>query len=105
MDNFAVYKTKIGYFKIGYCGNYIISLGITENKDNNFGNPSKLTDKLAVQLDEYFNGKRKKFDVPIFPQGSSFQKKVWEQLRLIDYGDTASYKDIAIRIGNPKACR
>ncbi|NLK00335.1 MAG: methylated-DNA--[protein]-cysteine S-methyltransferase [Clostridia bacterium] len=64
-----------------------------------------LLQRAAQQLDEYFNGKRKNFDLPLAPQGTEFQKKVWGALLEIPYGETRSYKDIAIQIENPKAFR
>lgn len=61
--------------------------------------------EAVAQLSEYFIGRRKTFDLPIDPQGTAFQKRVWQELLRIPYGETASYGDIAERIGNPKACR
>ncbi len=62
--------------------------------------------KLAVkQLESYFSGKRKEFNLPLKPVGTEFQKEVWEALRSISYGETVSYGDIARRIGRPKAVR
>lgn len=61
--------------------------------------------KAKRQLTEYLAGTRETFDVPISMRGTSFQKKVWEQLLQIPYGETATYGEIAARIGNPKACR
>lgn len=60
---------------------------------------------LKKQLDEYFNGTRKIFDIPILTNGTNFQMKVWEALNEIPYGKTVSYKDQAVKIGNPKAVR
>lgn len=57
------------------------------------------------QLDEYFSGKRKEFNLKLNPQGTEFQKKVWNALTKIPYGEVCSYKDIAIAVGNVKACR
>lgn len=57
------------------------------------------------QLDEYFNGARKDFTVPLAPQGTEFQKKVWEELLKIDFGNTASYMSIAKKMSNPGAVR
>lgn len=57
------------------------------------------------QTDEYFSGKRKKFDLPLSPQGTSFQKSVWEALAKIPYGQVISYATVARQIGNPKAVR
>ena len=61
--------------------------------------------KARRQLDEYFAGQRHRFDLPLQPEGTSFQQKVWSALQSIPYGKTASYKDIAVKIGNPRACR
>ena len=57
------------------------------------------------QLDEYFAGRRKTFDLPLRPQGTDFQRRVWNELLQIPYGQTATYGQIAKRIGNPNAAR
>ena len=57
------------------------------------------------QLQAYFNGERQKFDLPLDAAGTPFQLKVWEALRQIPYGETRSYKDIAIAVENPKGVR
>ncbi len=57
------------------------------------------------QLEEYFAGTRKTFDLPLHAKGTAFQQKVWEQLQLIPYGETRSYGQIAAAIGNPNASR
>lgn len=62
-------------------------------------------DELYIQMNEYFNGKRKKFTIPLIILGSSFQKKVWSALREIPYGETRSYKEQAKILGNPDAVR
>ena len=64
-----------------------------------------LIKKTYLELTEYFNGERQIFDIPISPEGTPFQKIVWDELKKIPYGKTAAYKDIAKRIGNEKACR
>lgn len=51
------------------------------------------------QLDEYFEGRRTEFDLPLAPRGSAFQRRVWEQLRTIPYGHTATYGEIAANLG------
>ena len=55
------------------------------------------------QLTAYFARDLKEFDLPLAPQGTDFQQRVWEQLRLIDYGETASYGQIAHRLGHTNA--
>lgn len=57
------------------------------------------------QLNEYFAGKRKIFDLPVDSKGTAFQKAVWRELQKIPYGETRSYEDIAVAIGNKKAVR
>ena len=57
------------------------------------------------QLAEYFAGIRKAFDLPLAPEGTDFQKSVWQTLQQIPYGETRSYKEIATAVGNPKASR
>jgi methylated-DNA-[protein]-cysteine S-methyltransferase len=57
------------------------------------------------QLKEYFSGKRKKFELKLDWHGTDFQKKVWKALLSIPYGKTASYADIAKKVGTPKAVR
>lgn len=64
-----------------------------------------LLKEVVRQLEEYFAKKRQTFDLPLNPSGTAFQQKVWAALQEIPYGCTAAYKDIAIRTGNPKACR
>jgi methylated-DNA-[protein]-cysteine S-methyltransferase len=64
-----------------------------------------LIKKTAAQIVEYLEGKRKKFDLPLVLHGTEFQKTVWRALQTIPYGETRSYKDIAILAGSPKAFR
>ena len=101
---FAVYNTKIGKLKIEYENDVLTGIAYTENEKEQ-GIRSELSDKTVLQLEEYFDGRRKEFDIPIKLRGTEFQKKVWNELLKIPYGATVSYKEIAIKIGNPKACR
>ncbi|MDZ4777060.1 MAG: methylated-DNA--[protein]-cysteine S-methyltransferase [Alphaproteobacteria bacterium] len=65
----------------------------------------KIIDATRKQLDSYFAGKRKSFDVPLAPKGTAFQTRVWHALTKIPYGETVSYGAIAAGIGSPKAVR
>lgn len=60
---------------------------------------------VVEELDEYFKGTRKYFTFPMSPQGTAFQKQVWEALLEIPYGKTISYTDLALRVGNLKSIR
>lgn len=64
-----------------------------------------LLKSVQSQLDEYFQGKRREFSLPLAPRGTEFQKKVWKALQEIPYGETRSYGQIAGVVGSPKAGR
>ena len=66
---------------------------------------NQILDQAEAELKEYFAGERKEFTVPVRLMGTDFQKKVWAALAEIPYGGTATYGEIAARIGSPKACR
>lgn len=66
---------------------------------------AKAFDHAAEQLREYFQCGRQTFDFPMSLRGTPFQLRVWDALRSIPYGETASYADIATAVGNPAACR
>ena len=75
-----------------------------------FGNlggdePDAVISEAIRQLGEYFDGKRKSFELPLKPCGTPFQESVWRALRDIPYGETRAYGDIAKSVGNEKACR
>lgn len=64
-----------------------------------------LLQKTRRQLDEYFKGERKNFDIPLLTVGTPFQIKVWETLQSIPFGKTWTYSRLAKEIGSPKAVR
>lgn len=66
---------------------------------------SAITDEAARQLDEFFDRKRRTFDIPLLFVGTDFQKAVWKELAVIPFGETISYGEMARRIGMPKAVR
>lgn len=61
--------------------------------------------EIVQQLSEYFDGKRKQFELPLDVEGTAFQKSVWNELLRIPYGETRSYGDIAKAVGKPAAAR
>nr|WP_273127932.1 methylated-DNA--[protein]-cysteine S-methyltransferase [Bacillus weihaiensis] len=65
----------------------------------------EILERAIQQFDEYFKGVRKDFDLPCHVEGTEFQKNAWNALRKIPYGETKSYKQQAILIGNEKATR
>lgn len=66
---------------------------------------SPILEKTKTELDEYFAGKRKTFNIPLHPVGTDFQKQVWQALLEIPYGETRTYKEIAKRVNNLKGVR
>lgn len=66
---------------------------------------SEVIEQAVLQLDEFFAGKRREFDVPLLFAGTDFQKTVWNELLKIPFGKTISYGEMAQRIGLPKAVR
>lgn len=66
---------------------------------------SDIIEKAMQQLDEFFAGTRREFEIPLLFAGTDFQETVWEELLKIPYGQTISYGEMARRIGMPKAVR
>ena len=104
MEKTAFYKFKFGYFKIKYRNDIVIYLKKVSEIDCE-NQTSKLSDDVFLQIQEYLEGKRAVFDFPYVLMGTDFQKKVWNALCDIPYGQTRSYKDIAEAVGSPKAYR
>ncbi len=103
------YVTPVGMLCIAEEGGALVSVNITRDTDQGMPDGTKketpLLRQAAAQLAEYFAGKRTQFALPLAPQGTAFQKKVWDALCAIPYGETRSYQEIAAQIGNAKACR
>lgn len=75
------------------------------NAETRATDEAPLVGQALEQLSEYFAGRRRMFTVPVQPQGTPFQRKVWNALREIPYGTTISYSGLAARIGDPSAVR
>ena len=102
MVQYTICPSPFGSILIGWEDGAVVSLRLGET-DANVTSP--VSELAASQLQEYFAGNRKTFTFPIDLRGTPFQISVWNALRQIPYGHTASYKDIAIAIGNEKAVR
>ena len=110
MENSYSFQSPIGFLTICEQDNQVIRLYL-DNQDRgilqsrNFEYHSDFLHEVYHQLNEYFAGKRKIFDLPVDGKGTAFQKAVWRELQKIPYGETRSYEDIAVAIGNKKAVR
>jgi len=105
---YTYYQSPVGLLKIGGTENYIAELSFVDNKEQvTYGEPgiSEVKHQCTEELIEFFNGKRKNFDLPVYQEGSEFQQKVWGELLNIPFGKTISYLDQAKRIGDVKAIR
>ncbi len=106
MKNLYFYDTILGVLGISDNGKEIIEVFFGEE---NLGDLKiKETDLIKEaynQISLFLQGKLKEFDLPIYLEGTVFQKKVWKALRDIPYGETRSYKDIAEEVESPKAYR
>lgn len=93
-----IYESPIGKLILEEKNNKLIRLDFYDG-EKIIENKNSFIREVVKQLDEYFNKKRKKFDIPIELNGTEFQKKVWLELQKIPYGETRSYKEIANNIG------
>ena len=100
-----IIKTPIGDICILEENNKIIGLTLDNEKYCYTEKNTEILNETEKQLNEYFWGKRKKFNVPINPKGTEFQKQVWNELLKIPYGQTVTYKRIAQKIEKPNAAR
>jgi len=111
---YKIYNFKIGKILIVEDENYIVKVEFLNDKtfaldDKIFKvgikKETMLIKKTKQELMEYFDCKRKIFDIPIKLDGTEFQVKVWKELLKLPYGKTCSYLDIAKKIGNPNGAR
>ena len=98
------YDSPIGILEISTTEEELISILYVDEKRENTEQP-KILKEVIKQIQEYFNGERKEFDIKFKLKGTDFQEKVWNALTHIPYGETVSYKYIATKIGNEKAVR
>ncbi|WP_026882048.1 methylated-DNA--[protein]-cysteine S-methyltransferase [Clostridium akagii] len=103
----AYYESPIGTIKIIGSDLGIEALEFLESKQEKNGK-TNLNENMILclkELDEYFTKHRKMFTVKLSINGTDFQRRVWDELLKIPYGEVKSYKDVANEIGNPKAVR
>lgn len=90
---------------------YITEISFEDNTDRMASDPvngkplPEMIIQAIEQLIQYFNGRKRSFEFPIYQEGSEFQKKVWNELLNINYGRTISYLELSRRLGDVKAIR
>ncbi|MGE9965543.1 methylated-DNA--[protein]-cysteine S-methyltransferase [Fusicatenibacter saccharivorans] len=103
---YYTFYTRLGDMTVGCTASSIVMLSLNSkifSKSNT--NLPDLAYETEKQILEYLDGKRTNFTLPLAPKGTDFQRKVWDALLTIPYGETRSYEEIAIAVGNPKGCR
>lgn len=99
------YESPIGLIEITGESNSVSSLYFIDQDIMPRDDSNLYLDKCAAQLEEYFNGGRKDFNLILNPEGTIFQKKVWDELQKISYGKIISYMDLTKKLGDIKAIR
>ncbi|GAA0116515.1 methylated-DNA--[protein]-cysteine S-methyltransferase [Clostridium senegalense] len=110
MENiyFCYYNSPIGILKIHADNEAITEIKFVHQIDEielKSNRVNSIINQCVEELNEYFTGKRKDFEVKVALKGTEFQKSVWKELKNIPYGTVKTYKDIAISINNEKAVR
>lgn len=107
MQNVFFYDTKYGKIAIADDGSSITNICFEEDISV-LGMrlwETELIKNTGKRINEYLENRRRNFDLPINPKGTSFQKEVWNEVLKIPFGETVSYKEIANRLGRPKSYR
>ena len=105
VERFAFCRTPIGLLEIVERGGAVIRVGFVERASAPADSGSPALDACRTQLEEYFAGRRRVFDLALAPAGTGFQKAVWAELLKIPFGRTSTYSRVAAAIGRDKAVR
>lgn len=103
-----IVDTPLGWFRIVGNDTHIVTSGWINEEDAIVGGPGAHVEwkrKAEDQINEYFKGERRVFNLPLFIEGSDFQSKVWILLQEIPFGSTRSYVDLASELGDPNKAR
>ena len=101
----VVINSPLGFVLIEGNEDGISKISVTSDETILSKSIPELFNAVVVQLKEYFEGNRTDFQFKINPNGTDFQKKVWEELLKIPFGKTASYQEVTNNLGDPKAIR
>ena len=102
MINICFYQTEIGKIGIADDNEFITDVVLAGEGEpsNAMIKETPLNKEAAAQIKEYLKGSRKDFDLPLKPEGTDFQLRVWQALLAIPYGETRRYQEIAEQAGN-----
>ena len=103
--------SPVGPLRLIACGEALVGIWFSQGRDAARGasglvhSSSPLLARTRAQLGEYFAGERRAFDLPLEPRGTEFQRRVWQRLLHIPYGETTTYGALARELGAPDASR
>jgi len=106
--NYQYLSTPIGTLRLVSDGAALVAIEFEHRHGQSTGDFERsdpVLDRVATQLREYFSGRRQRFDLPLAPRGTAFQRSVWAALERIPHGQLRSYGDIARAIRRPTAAR
>ena len=98
------YESPLGWLAISSNGSAITKIQFVQEAGEE-DTPDQVINQTIEQLNEFFAGQRHTFDLPLAPEGTEFEQKVWEQLQHIPYGATVTYGDISRKLGDPNLMR
>jgi len=101
----AYIKTPLGIARLEGDENGLVTISVLDGEENVSDLIPEELEDAAYQLQEYFEGTRTQFSLQLNPQGTDFQKRVWEELQSIPYGKTMSYLELSKKLGDVKAIR
>lgn len=101
----CIINSPLGFTKITGDANGIASISVLNSEETITSIIPEVLEDCVYQLNEYFNGTRENFDLNLNPQGTDFQKTVWNSLLKIPFGKTTTYLALSKQIGDPKAIR
>ena len=105
MDDVCYIDSPLGTTKIVGNENGVIAVSVLNTNEKTSDVIPEVLEDCVIQLNEYFEGIRKQFNLKLNPQGTDFQKKVWDALKEIPYGKTTSYLKLSKQLGDVKAIR
>jgi methylated-DNA-[protein]-cysteine S-methyltransferase len=98
-------QTPIGFLEIRTNQNYLLSVSFTDKHIQQSNIQPHVLSESVQQIEEYFKGLRKEFNLSLHPAGTEFQLKVWEQIMKVEFGKTATYLEIALQTGSKNNTR
>jgi len=102
----SYFDSPISWLELSAANNFLKEIRFLDVKpDLSSQTKDDFMRKVAMELDEYFNGRRKKFTIPMNPDGTAFQQQVWNELKNIPYGQTRTYGEMAKNLGDSKKVR